>query len=82
MQPATSPGANFNIGRDIPHHEALNLSGRERVRDAFHIQTVNNRHSRLKDFSRRYRGVATKYLDNDLRWFQRLELEKASRSID
>ena len=28
------------------HHEALNLSNR--VRDVFHIQTVNNRHSQLK----------------------------------
>ena len=27
---------------------------------------------------RRYRGVATRYLDNCLRWFQRLELENAS----
>ena len=60
------------------HHEALNLSAGERVRDAFHIQTVNNRHSRLKDFLRRYRGIATKYLDNYLRWFQRIELENAS----
>ncbi len=65
------------------HHEALNLSRRERVRGAFHIQiaadpAVNNRHSRLKDFLRRYRGVATRYPDNDLRWFQRLELENAS----
>lgn len=59
-------------------HEALNLSGGERVRDAFHIQTVNSRHSQLKDFLRRYRGVATKYLDNYLRWFQRIELENAS----
>ena len=59
-------------------HEVLNLSSGERVRDAFHIQTVNNRHSQLKDFLRRYRGVATKYLDNYLRWFQRLELESAS----
>ena len=65
------------------HHEALNLSRSERVRGAFHIQiaadpAVNNRHGRLKDFLRRYRGVATRYLDNDLRWFQRLELENAS----
>ena len=60
------------------HHEALNLSRSERVRGAFHIQTVNNRHSRLKDFLRRYRGGATRYLDNYLRWFQRLELENAS----
>ena len=60
------------------HHEALNLSRSERVRGDFHIQTVNNRHRRLQDFLRRYRGVATRYLDNDLRWFQRLELENAS----
>ena len=65
------------------HHEALNLSRSERVRGAFHIQiaadpAVNNRHSRLKDFLRRYRGVATRSLDNYLRWFQRLELENAS----
>ncbi len=65
------------------HHEALNLSRRERVRGAFHIQiaadpAVNNRHGRLKDFLRRYRGVATRYLDSYLRWFQRLELENAS----
>ena len=60
------------------HHEALNLSGGERVRDAFHIQTVNNGHSRLKDFLRRCRGVATKYPDNCLRWFQRPEPEHAS----
>ena len=65
------------------HHEALNLSRRKRVRGAFHIQiaadpAVNNRHSRLKDFLRRYRGAATRYIDNYLRWFQRLELENAS----
>ena len=36
------------------HHEALNLSRRERVRGTFHIQAVNNRHSRLKDFLRCY----------------------------
>ena len=59
-------------------HEALNLSGGERVRDAFHIQTVNSRHSRLRDFLRRCRGVATRYPDNCLRWFQRIEPENAS----
>ena len=48
-------------------HEALNLFGGERVRNAFHIQAVNSRHSQLKGFLRRYRGIATKYLDNCLR---------------
>ena len=60
------------------HHEVLNLSASERVKDAFHIQTVNSRHSQLKEFLRRYRGIATKYLDNYLRWFQRIELNNAS----
>ncbi len=39
-------------------HEALNPSAGERVRNAFHIQTVNSRHGQLKGFLRRYRGIA------------------------
>ncbi len=41
-------------------HETVNLSAGERVRGALHIQTVNSRHSQLKGFLRRYRGIATK----------------------
>ncbi len=55
-------------------HEALNLSAGERVRGAFHIQTVNSRHSQLKDFLRCYRGIATKYLGNYLQWFHLIKL--------
>ena len=47
-------------------HEVLDLSAGERVRGT--IQTVNNRHSQLKDFLRQYRGVATRYLESYLRW--------------
>jgi transposase-like protein len=50
-------------------HEVLNQSAGERVRGELHIQTVNNRHSRLKDFLRARRGIATRYLDSYLRWF-------------
>ena len=50
-------------------HEALNLSAGERVRGELHIQTVNSLHERIKTFLRRRRGIATKYLDNYLRWF-------------
>ena len=57
------------------HHEVLNLSAGERVKDAFHIQTVNSKHSQLKEFLRQYQGIATKYLDNYLRCFQRIELK-------
>ena len=59
-------------------HEALNLSAGERVRGAFHIQKVNNRHSLFKDFLRRYRGVSSKYLGNYLRWLVRYALLKSS----
>ena len=44
-------------------------SAGERVRGAVHIQTVNSRHSQIKDFLRRFRGIATKCLDSYLRWF-------------
>ena len=40
-------------------HEALNRSMGERVRGDLHVQTVNSRHSRLKDFLRPRRGIAT-----------------------
>ena len=49
-------------------HEALNQSAGERVRGAIHIQTVNIRHSRFRDFPRRYRDVSSKCLGNCLRW--------------
>ena len=48
---------------------ALNRSMGERVRGDLHVQTVNSRHSRLKDFLRPRRGIATRYLDNYLSWF-------------
>ena len=38
-------------------HEALNLSKGESVRGTINIQTVNNRHSRLKAFFGRYNSV-------------------------
>lgn len=50
-------------------HQALNQSAGERVRGECHLQTVNNRHQRLKSFLAPFRGVATTYLSNYLRWF-------------
>ena len=58
---------------EIPH-ESINASAGERVRGAVHIQTVNSRHSQIKDFLRGRRGIATKYLDSYLRWFHLIEL--------
>jgi len=51
-------------------HEVLNQSAGERVRGDLHIQTVNNCHQRFKVFIADFRGIATKYLDNYVRWFE------------
>ena len=58
-------------------HEVPNQSAGERVRGERHIQTVNRPHERIKTFLRPRRGVATKYLGNDLRWFHRTGLQHA-----
>ena len=56
----------------IDHH-ALNFRAGIRVVGPWHIQNVNAYHSRLKDWLRRFRGVATRYLDSYLGWFRATE---------
>lgn len=41
-----------------------------------HIQNINNYHSRLKGWMQRFNGMATKYLDHYLGWFQFLDIVK------
>lgn len=47
--------------------------GKVRTKGLYHIQNVNNYHRRLKGWIQRFNGVATKYLNNYLTWFQVLE---------
>jgi transposase-like protein len=55
-------------------HEAVNLKAGERVRQGvFHIQNVNAYDSRLKQWMRRFNGVATRYLDSYLGWRRLIE---------
>jgi hypothetical protein len=55
-------------------HEAVNLEAGERVREGvFHIQNVNAYDSRLKQWMRRFNGVATRYLDSYLGWRRLIE---------
>jgi transposase-like protein len=59
-------------------HRPVNVSaGRRVVAGVYHIQNVNAYDSRLKNWIRRFHGVATKYLDSYLGWFRTLD-----RSID
>jgi transposase-like protein len=58
-------------------HEALPIRG-PRVRGAFHIQHVNAYDSRLKNWMRRFHGIATRYLDQYLGWRRLLERYRQS----
>ena len=51
-------------------HETINLSKEGYVKKGiYHLQHVNSYHRRLKEWMQRFQGVATKYLDNYLYWF-------------
>jgi transposase-like protein len=61
-------------------HEPFNLAQGTRVRQrVFHIQHVNAYDSRLKQWVRRFNGVATRYLPNNLDW--RRLLERAGKDL-
>ena len=44
-----------------------------RMKGIYHIQNVNNYHQRLKQWIRRFKGVATKYLQHYLAWFNLID---------
>ncbi|MED0964083.1 IS1595 family transposase [Bacillus paramycoides] len=45
------------------------------IKGIYHIQNVNGYHARLSQWMNRFNGVATKYLDHFLAWFQFLEMK-------
>lgn len=45
------------------------------IKGIYHIQNVNGYHARVSQWIDRFKGVATKYLDNYLAWFQFLEMK-------
>lgn len=57
-------------------HYRFKSDGSESVKGLYHIQNVNNYHSRLKGWMQRFNGVAIKYLDHYLSWFQFLDIVK------
>lgn len=61
----------------IEHH-ALNASAGVRVQGPWHIQNVNAYHGRLKEWLRRFHGVATSHLASYLGWFR--ALDRSSRN--
>lgn len=52
-------------------HKELNMKqGRRVLQGIYHIQNVNAFHSRLKGWMDRFKGVASKFLNNYLAWFR------------
>jgi transposase-like protein len=44
-----------------------------RLLGTYHVQNINAYHSRLKHFASRFKGMATKYLNNYLVWFNLIQ---------
>ena len=63
----------FARARELTHQVVHAKPGQRVKAGAFHIQNVNAYHSRLKEWMRRFHGVATKYLENYLGWRRMLE---------
>lgn len=60
-------------------HRPINLSAGIRVvAGVYHVQNVNAYDSRLKDWVRRFRGVATRYLDSYLGWFRAIDRSRGT----
>lgn len=63
-------------------HGTLNLSSGEQVKkDIVHIMNVNSYQNQLNNWIvKRFRGVATKYLNNYISWYR--ELDEFSHNIN
>ena len=51
------------------------------IKGAFHIQNVNNMHTRIRSFMRKYNGVATKYLNHYINLFVWVENHKKINNV-
>lgn len=56
----------------------IQLKGAKSRKGVYNVQTVNNYHSTLKKFMRRFNGVSTKYLNNYLVWNNIINFNKHS----
>lgn len=59
----------FARARAMPHYRLNAKTGPRVIQTAFHIQTVNNLHSRFETFMEPFCGPATKHLPRYAAWF-------------
>ena len=57
-------------------------AGPPEIKGAFHIQNINNMHTRLRKFLKAYNGVSTKYLNHYVNLFVWLDNHKKIMDID
>jgi transposase-like protein/IS1 family transposase len=55
--------------KGLEHYRIKSDNGTHIIKGIYHIQNVNGFHSRMKKWIDRFKGVASKYLDNYLAWF-------------
>lgn len=55
--------------KGLVHYRIKSNTDKYVIKGLYHIQNVNGLHSRLKHWIDRFKGVASKYLDNYLAWF-------------
>lgn len=56
--------------KEITHKTINSLANRqEKPKNGIHLQGVNNQHKQIRDFLRRFNGVATKNLPSYLNWY-------------
>lgn len=62
------------VARDLGvEHHPVKVSSGIRVNGAWHVQNVNAFASRLRQWMVRFKGVSSRYLENDLGWFRALD---------
>lgn len=83
LNPKMSPGIIFCSDGETPFkafcrknkflHQVISSHDKRTKDGLYHIQNVNAFHSRYKDWEARFHGIASKYTDNYLAWFDFLD---------
>lgn len=71
----------FALEKGIQHYSINVSKGEYVVKNIYHIQNVNSYHSLLKGWMCRFKGVASKYLEHYLTWFNFVENKRFSMSV-
>ncbi|PIY02532.1 MAG: hypothetical protein COZ21_13675 [Bacteroidetes bacterium CG_4_10_14_3_um_filter_31_20] len=58
---------------DIPHYWIIASKGEHTYKGIYHVQNINSHNSRFETWFRRFNGVASKYLNNYLGYFELME---------